>query len=145
MASFSSLFDPPELQTSDYVYEAKYLLAYRMSLFLVVTIGLLDIALFVYFNIATAFVALVTLLFVIWAIYQIRKTVKYLFPILIFNLVGASACLFTLFGIRDQPHMVDMIWMVINILFTFIVVGQRWGIIIKVKRILITIQIISTM
>jgi len=131
MASFSSLFDPPELQTSDYVYEAKYLLAYRMSLFLAVTIGILDIALFIYFNIIAALVALIALLFVVWAIYQIRKTGKYLVPILIFNLVGAMACLVTLFGVKDQPHMVDMIWMVINILFTFIVVGQRWGIIIS--------------
>lgn len=135
MASLSSLLDPPELQTSDYVYEAKYLLAYRMSLFLAITIGLLDLALFIYFNITTAFVALVALLFVVWALYQIRKTGKYLLPILIFNLVGAGACLFTLFGVKDQPHMVDMIWMVINILFTFIVVGQRWGIIISLVHI----------
>lgn len=132
MASLSTLFDPPELQTSDYVYEAKYLLAYRMTLFLAITIGILDIALFIYFNLITAIVALVALLFVIWAMYQIRKTGKYLVPTLIFNLVGAIACLFTLFGVTDQPHIVDMIWMVINILFTFIVVGQRWGIIISV-------------
>jgi two-component system, sensor histidine kinase PdtaS len=131
MASLLSTFSPPKLQTSDHAHEAKYLLAYRMSLFLAITIAILDIVLFAYFNIVTGFVALASLVFIVWAVIQIRRTGKYFVPTLIFNLVGAASCLITLFGVKDQPHIVDIVWMVINILFAFLVLGERWGMVIS--------------
>lgn len=132
MASLISLFYPPKLQTTDYAHEAKYLLAYRMSLFLAVTITILDAVLFLYFDIVTGFVALTALLFVVWALYRIRKTGYYFIPTLVFNLVGALSCIVTLFGVKDQPHIVDIVWMVINILFAFLVLGERWGVIVSI-------------
>jgi len=132
MTSLQSIFSPPKLQTTDYTYEAKYILAYRTSVFLAITIGFLDIALFIYFNLIVATVAFVAFSCVIWAIYQIRKTGLYYTPMLIFNLLGTVSCLITLFLVTDQPHLADIIWMVINILFAFLVLGQRWGLIIAI-------------
>lgn len=132
MTSLQSIFSPPKLQTTDYTYEAKYILAYRTSLFLAITIGFLDIALFIYFNLIVATVAFVAFGSVVWAMYQIRKTGLYYTPMLIFNLIGTVSCLVTLFFVTDQPHLADIIWMVINILFAFLVLGERWGMVISI-------------
>jgi two-component sensor histidine kinase len=132
MTSLFTLFSPPKLQTTDYTHEAKYMLAYRMSLFLAITIAILDIVLFSYFNVVTGFITLVALACVSWAVYQIRRTGKYFIPTLIFSIIGAISCLVTLFGVKDQPHIVDIVWMVINILFAFLVLGERWGMVISI-------------
>lgn len=126
----TSLLSPPGIQTSDIAHQAKYILAYRMSLFLAMTISILDVFLFLYFNILTALIALAALICVIWAIFRIRKTGMYYIPTLIFSLLGMLSCEATLYFISDQPHIVDIAWMVINILFAFLVLGERWGTII---------------
>ena len=127
MASIlSEYFTPPKLHTTDYVHEAKYILAYRLCLFLAVTIGLLMGVLFIY-NVVAVLVSAVALVAVLFAIYFIRKTGNYFIPTLIFNLIGAASCQATFYLINDQPHVVDLLWIVINILFAFLVLGQRWG------------------
>jgi two-component system, sensor histidine kinase PdtaS len=130
MTALLSIFSPPKLQTTDYAHEAKYLLAYRMGLFLAITIAILDIVLFAYFDLVTACAALVAIGFIVWAVYRIRVTGRYFVPMLILNLVGAMCSLVTLFAVRDQPHIVDIVWMVINILFAFLVLGEKWGMLI---------------
>lgn len=129
---FNSLFSPPSIQTSDIAHQAKYILAYRMSLFLSITIAFLDVILFLYFNIITGIIAFVALVFVCWAIYRIRKTGEYFIPTLVFSLIGLVSCEATLYLVNDQPHIVDIAWMVINILFGFLVLGERWGMIISI-------------
>lgn len=128
----NSLFSPPSIQTNDIAHQAKYILTYRMSLFLSMTIAFLDVVLFIYFNFITGIIAFISLIFVVWAIYRIRKTGEYFVPTLIFNIIGLISCQATLYLVKDQPHIVDIAWMVINILFAFLVLGERWGMIISV-------------
>lgn len=128
----TSIFTPPKLNNNDIVYEAKYILAYRMSLFLVLTIGILDIILYAYFSVITAVIAFSAFLLALMMMFSIRKTGKYYTQTLWFNLFGAAACLTTLFAVKDQPHVVDVFWMVINILFAFLILGNKWGLILTV-------------
>lgn len=132
MTMIGKLFNPPQLQTNDYVFKSKYLLAYRISIFLAVSIAILNVPLFVYFSPIVGMVALVALLIILFAAYRIWTTGKYQVPMLVLNLVGALACLVTLFSVTDQPHIVDLIWMTINILLTFLILGQFWGLILSV-------------
>lgn len=127
IAFLTTLFTPPKLQTTDYVHEAKYILAYRLSLFLGIIISILICVLIPYFNPGTVIVSLAALASMIVSLFVIRKTGHYFVPTLVINLVGAAACQITLYLINDQPHMVDLLWMCINILFAFLILGQRWG------------------
>lgn len=130
MADFlASIFTPPKLNTSDYEHESKYMLAYRMSLFTGISVGLLGVILFIYFNVMTGIVCLLACLLVIFSLVSIRRTGNYYIQTLVFNVFGAFACLYTLFFIDDQPHIVDVLWMIINIQFAYLVLGKKWGLI----------------
>ncbi len=129
---FTSIFTPPKLSNADIVHEAKYILAYRMSLFLALTIGLLDVVLFAYFNVITFTIGFLAFILSLIVMYTIRKTGKYYIQTLLFNIFGAAACLTTLFTVTDQPHVVDVFWMVINILFAFLILDNKWGLILTV-------------
>lgn len=131
MTFLTKIFNPPQLQTNDYVYKSKYLLAYRISIFLVISIAILNVPLFVYFSPIVGIVSFVALVVILLAAIRIRATGKYHTPMLVLNLVGMLACLFTLFSVTDQPHIVDLIWMTINILLSFLILGQIWGVIIS--------------
>ena len=132
MTMIANLFNPPQLQTNDYVYKSKYLLAYRISIFLSISIAILNVPLFVYFSPIVGIVCLVALIVIVFSAYSIRSTGKYHIPMLVLNLSGAMACLVTLFSVTDQPHVVDLIWMTINILLSFLILGQIWGLIISI-------------
>ena len=132
MADFlTSIFTPPKLNTSDYEHESKYILAYRMSLFTGISVGMLGIILFLYFNIMTGIVCMIACALVTFSIISIRKTGNYYIQTLIFNLFGALACLYTLYFIDDQPHIVDVLWMIINIQFAYLALGKKWGLILS--------------
>lgn len=140
IAFLSPLFTPPRLQTTDYVHEAKYILAYRLSLFLGITIAILIFVLVPYFSPATVIISLIALVAVVISLFVIRKTGHYFVPTLVFNLIGAAACQVTLYMVNDQPHMVDLLWMCINILFAYLILGQRWGLFFSVVHgVLVTI------
>ena len=124
----ATLFTPPKLHTTDYVHEAKYILAYRLCLFLAISIGLLMCIMFFY-NPITIIICSVALTAVIISLVIIRRTGNYVTPTLIFNIIGAFACQLSAYFIPDQPHVTTLLWVVINILFAFLVLGQRWGLI----------------
>lgn len=125
---FARLFTPPKLYTTDYVHEAKYILAYRLCLFLAISIGLVSIALIAYQSILTISICLVSLAAVTGTLFLIRRTGRYFIPVLVFNAINAVACQLTVYVVKDQPHVTDLLWIVINVLFAFLVLGQRWGI-----------------
>lgn len=128
---FASLFTPPQLHSADYEHELKYLLAYRMCMFLALMVGTLDIVL-LFFDVATGVVGFTAFLVVLYALIHIRKTGNYFGPMLTLNIFGAIACQYTLYIDSGQPHFIIVVWMVINVLLTFLVLGERLGIIISV-------------
>lgn len=126
-ALLKSITTPPSIGTGDYELETKYVLAYRMSLFLSLTIGLLTVVLLIYFDIIVALITSVAFFAVVATTLYIRKTKSYLIPTIIFNIIGALCCTTTLFFVHNQPHFVDSFWITINILFVFLVLGPKWG------------------
>lgn len=125
---FHTIINPPKAQTIETTgFDSKYILAYRMCLFLSLTLSFLNIVLYFYFDFRLALITSIALLFVVLALLYIRKTGTYFVATLTFNIIGSLACQAVLFGATDQPHIADPLWMIINILFAFLVLGNRWG------------------
>ncbi len=129
---FTKLLSPPPLKTDDYAFEAKYILSYRMCVFIAITVSFLDIILFLYFDFFVAIIALIFLGLVFVAMWHISVSRTFYRATLMFNGAGALICQITLFGAQDQPHITDPLWMTINILFAFLVLGYRWGLMLSV-------------
>ncbi|WP_430406654.1 sensor histidine kinase [Fluviicola sp.] len=123
-----SVFFPKFANETNFEDETRLTLAYRMSLFLAVAIGILSVILFIYFHIEVAFITLIAFFTVLVATIYIYRTGKFRTPTIIFNLIGAISCTIPLFLLENQPHFLNGLWMTINILFAFIVIGSKWGI-----------------
>ncbi len=123
-----SVFFPKFTNETNFEDETRLTLAYRMSLFLAIAIGILSIVLFIYFHISVAFITLIAFFSILVATIYIYRTGKFRTPTIIFNLIGAISCAIPLFLIDNQPHFLNGFWMTINILFAFIVIGAKWGI-----------------
>lgn len=133
MSFFSNnLFTPEQVNKSETGFDYKFLLSYRMSLFLAITLGILSIVLLMFFNPITSLVCILAFLAVVGTVIYIRKTGEYRTPIMSFNILGGISCLVVLFGVHDQPHILDALWMIINVLFVFLVLGYKWGLIFSV-------------
>jgi two-component sensor histidine kinase len=124
---FSRITNPPKRNFEDYYQEARYVLSYKICLFLTVALGILDVILYFYYGpiytimVSLGFIGvLVSLIF----IYKTGNSNKFAFS---FNIFGALLCQLTLYGISDQPHIVDGLWMIINILFAFHTIDKKWA------------------
>lgn len=123
-----NIFTPPATGTNDLEIETKYLLAYRMSLFMTVTIGFVAITSFINFNIIVGMLTIATFVLNTIVLIYIRNSKNYRTPSIIFSLFGMSVSIFMLFYIDRQPVVLHSYWVVINIFFAFIVLGARFGI-----------------
>jgi two-component sensor histidine kinase len=126
--SFISVLKAPKRNFDDFFDEAAYLLAYRMAIFLTAVLGILGVILTIDYGIKFSIFSFIGFFVVLLSVIHIRKTGKYKSFTLYFNLFGAVMCLITLFAIEGQPHLLDGLWMIINILFTFMSVGKKWGV-----------------
>jgi two-component system, sensor histidine kinase PdtaS len=127
MSFINDIFTPPKLRTSDYIQEAKYILAYRLSLFLALTIGLLIIVLLPTISMTTAGICIVALATIVCSLFIIRRKGIYLTPTLVYNLIGGLCAQYSLYFNDQNPHIAGLLWICINTLFAFLVLGQRWG------------------
>lgn len=123
-----NILQAPKRNFYDFFDEAGYILAYRMALFLSAVLGVLGLILIVDYGFKYSVLSFIGFFVVLISFVHIRKTGKYKSFALYFNLFGAIMCLITLFGIQGQPHLIDGLWMIINILFTFMSVGKSWGV-----------------
>lgn len=124
----SDIIHPPRGIYSDFHEEAGYVLTYRMYIFLWFTLGVLGVILFVYYGPLYSVMSFIGFAAVTVSFWFIRKTGRYKRSSAVFNLLGAVLCQVTLWGIVGQPHLIDGLWMVINIMFVFMTVNKAWGI-----------------
>ncbi|MGV3631054.1 MAG: histidine kinase dimerization/phosphoacceptor domain -containing protein [Bacteroidota bacterium] len=122
-----TLFIPNKNDFTDIFDRTKYLLAYRLTLFLSIALSILSVILFLFFTNAYSYLTLSGLLACLISFIYIRKTGKYKSFIMGFNLIGAFLCIFTLYFVRDLPRLVDGFWMIISAIFCFLTMGRRWG------------------
>lgn len=128
MVSFiRHIFIPDKNDFTDIFDRTKYLLAYRLTLFLSIALSLLSVVLFLFFIPAYTYLTLTGLLACVVSFIYIKRTGKYKSFILGFNLLGAFLCIFTLYYVHDLPRIVDGFWMIISAIFCFLTLGKRWG------------------
>jgi two-component system, sensor histidine kinase PdtaS len=120
-------FIPPKKRFADIFEEANYILTYRILVFLqLCLITLIPFIIFsqefqvIVVNIFSLLLTFVTTLFV-------RKTTKIKSITAILNLIGCILVLYTLFFIPTQPHVIFILWMVINIVFAYVTINLLWG------------------
>lgn len=131
-AFFKHIFSPTIPIEVDYAFESRFILSYRVALFLALTIGILDVMLFLYFPPLVGLITLFCFGVLIYAIVYIRKTGKFYIPMFLINVCGLLACQVTLFFATDQPHLVDPLWMIVNVLLTFLILGEKFGILLSI-------------
>ncbi len=122
------LFIPPKLDSENVDLVTKYTLAYCMVLFLFLTISIMFTSLLIYWNTVTFFVLFATWLSLIFAIFYMRRTKDFYTPSVLFNIVALIVCQLSLYFVTDQPQTVVLIWTIIHLLFSFFVLGVRFGV-----------------
>jgi two-component sensor histidine kinase len=127
-AFFNALMLPPHQDHADFHEHARYLLAYRMCLFLTIILSVLGVLLYYFYGPEYSILTFLGLASVIISLVIIRKTGTYKSFSLFFCLFGMLLCQLTLFVVHDQPHIVDGLWMIINIQFAFLTINKKWGI-----------------
>jgi two-component sensor histidine kinase len=124
---FSRIFNPPKTIFEDYFDQARYILSFRICLFLIFSLGLLTIILALFYGPIYAIVTFTGFIGVVISYILIQKTGDHRRFVLSFNLFGAFLCQLTLYMIEDQPHISDGLWMIISILFAFNTIDKRWA------------------
>jgi two-component system, sensor histidine kinase PdtaS len=127
IARITNFTVPPKRKFDDFYEEAKYILAYKTCLFLTFALGLLTLMLYSFYGLLYAIMCCLGFLAVTIAFVFIRKTGNFKAFALGFNLFAAFICQLTLYAIKDQPHLVDGIWMIINIIFAFLTIEKKWA------------------
>lgn len=131
---FKNIITPPTLGVNDFETETRSLLAYRMSLFMTVTIGLVAITSFVNFSSTVGLITIATFVLNLILLFYIRNANNSRIPSIIFCLFGAAVSIFMLYYIDRQPIILLGYWIVINIFFAFIVLGARFGILLTIAH-----------
>lgn len=137
LTSFKTIFTPKKNEYTDIFEKTKYLMAYRLTLFLSISLTFLDVILFFLFDSINFYLVLIALIAAIISFVYILITGKFRIVILAFNLLGAFLCIFTLFYVNEQPRIVDGLWMVVSSMFSFFTLGKRWGSIITIIHALV--------
>ena len=134
LVKIKSIFTPPENEYSNIFERTKFILSYRITLFLIISLSLLTSILFLFFEYQHCILTFIGFVVSSIAFYFIRKTGKYKIIILFFNLIGAFLCIYTLYAVKDKPHIVDGLWMIISAMLTFLTLGKNWGTFITVAH-----------
>jgi two-component system, sensor histidine kinase PdtaS len=134
MSFIKGLFTPKIGNYSDIFENTRFLLSYRLTLFLSIALFILSIFLFFFFSIFHFTITLVAFVACVLSFIAIYKTGKYKTFIFTFNLIGAFLCVFTLYFANDQPRIVDGLWMVVSSMFSFLTLGKKWGSLITITH-----------
>lgn len=128
------IFIPKKMYENDIFEQTKYLISYRLTLFLSIALIILSIVLFAYFSLPHGIFTFSGFLICFLSFLYIRITGKYKEFILAFNICGSILCITTLYYVKDLPRIVDGLWMIISFTFTFLTLGKKWGTIITVAN-----------
>ncbi|MFN5417136.1 MAG: sensor histidine kinase [Flavobacteriia bacterium] len=140
LSILKKIFTPTKNEYTDIFERARYLLSYRITLFLVITLSILLVLLFFFFNEHNIWITLVGFLIAVALFLYVKLTGKYKTFILFYNIIGAALCIFTLYYVNEQPRIVDSLWMVVSSMLSFLTLGRKWGtIIISAHTIALTI------
>lgn len=124
-------FHPPiKNESKSFFEEARYILSYRIFLFLTITLGTLTVLTYCLFSIEFGNFTLAGFIPALFGFLYVRYTGKYKSFTIGFNLFAAILCLSTMYFLPTQPHIADMLWMFINISLAFYTIPKIYGFII---------------
>ncbi len=126
------IFNPPKTNFEDYYDQARYILSFKICLFLTFSLGLLTIILFSFYGEIYSRITFVGFIGVLTAYILIKRTKDHRKFVLSFNIFGALLCQLSIYYIKDQPHISDGLWMIINIIFAFNTINKKWAAIITI-------------
>jgi len=133
-AFFNALVLPPRQEHSDFHEHARYVLAYHMCLFLTIVLSVLGPILYFFYGPQYSILTFLGLVSVVVSLVIIRRTGTYKRFCLFFCLFGMLLCQLTLFCVSDQPHILDGLWMLINIQFAFLTIHRKWAVFIALTH-----------
>lgn len=136
MAILQKIFTPPKLEFDDFFEEAKYVLSYRVSLFMTISLFILTINLILFFHFYFYLLATISFVLSLTSFILIRKTGKYKVFITVFNVMGFLICEASIHLIKDQPHVSDMMWMIVNIMMFFMTTSRRLAVVVATLHII---------
>jgi len=125
------IFSPPKTEYSNFYDVARYNLTWKVCLFLVIFMPILGITLSTLGEISagpTFFSTVVV--FVLILVLKKRKT--FFLVAIFFSILGTILTQLTFILYIESHHIVDTMWILVIILFTFFTLGKAWGRIILV-------------
>ena len=126
------LTPPIPYEGESFFEEANYVLAYRMSLFLSLTLGSLSLVFLFFFDLSFVIFTFAAFLSILIGFFVIYNTGKYRATMLCFNIIAALLCQITMYAIPNTPHLADGFWMIVSIVFSFLTIKTSYAVIISV-------------
>ncbi|MBL4862533.1 MAG: hypothetical protein JKY09_05905, partial [Crocinitomicaceae bacterium] len=122
-----NFFKPPTTNYVDHYDQSKFNLVWSLCIALIILLSLITGINFSNDNYSTV-PNLIAIGIAIGALIVLRTTKEYK-PVSLFASIGCLILIsFTFFLLEDILHYTTPMWMLINILFTFFILGKRWGI-----------------
>ncbi len=120
-----SLFNPEIDENNELFDKTKYVLSYRILLFLSVAVGILSIVYSLTNTIRFSIPTYIGFFLITLTFLYIKITKKYKVPMLLFNLFGWAICFYTLLLINNQSIISNSLWMVVSTNFAFLTSGRK--------------------
>lgn len=115
-----------DIEFSDYYEKARFELTRKINFFLSIVFPFLIVSLYIFDQMAYI-PSIIGWLASIGMLILMKRTGHYFAAALIFSLLGTTLCLITLLTIPQSFHLVDTLWMIICVLYTYFSLGKLWG------------------
>ena len=129
MADFiNKILKPTFGDDQDLENKARFLLAYQISLFISIALGIFLLASFFHYQVIQTTITFIAFACCTWATIYMSVRKKFYSPAVIFSFLGAFATSFSLFYIQNRTNYTICFWITINIFYAFTVLRYKWGI-----------------
>jgi two-component sensor histidine kinase len=129
------MFSPPKTDFTNFYDVARYNLTWKISLFLLLFMPILGTAMFLLGEISVIPTAIGSIIaFTLLVSLKIKKT--FYFQGIFLSTAGTLLLQVTFIFYVESHHIVDTLYMIVIILFTFFTLGKKWGIFVLVLNLL---------
>ncbi len=123
----NSIFAPPKTPLLDFYERAKFKLTWRISFVFALLFGIISGITFYLKDIFFPHYFAVFLVVII-GIVLMKKRRTYKPTAILVSIMGAFLIIVSIYTVKNVPHVIQMLWMTIIVLFTFFTLSWRWGI-----------------
>lgn len=124
------ILQTPSIHFENIFEKAKYILVHKLIVGVLIATGVLTIVFTFFFDSLNFTLCITAFLFTLLSLYQLNKTKKYIIASWILNAMGLLLIQTAVFINKLNPHVIEALWMVNNLILAFLTLGKRAGIII---------------